>query len=310
VAVILVVAYVLISGIYIWSSGILAARAVSTVMDLYKIELLKGTAFVAVTGILLLLFSWALLSLIARQEVELVHHRNALVESERRATAGLFASSVAHDINNILMAMRFDVEELEQEQADPDKQQVVQQIGTALDDLTVLARRLMTAGKRGIPGEFTDVDMTELARETVDYVRTHSKARTCRIDFDAEQTIRMRANPTIIRQMLSNLILNAADATDGKGHILVRLRQTEKDLILEVHDNGPGIAPERREAIFTEMQSTKPQGTGLGLLSVKVYAEAHQGTAAVMQSFLGGACFQIVLPLHERARHGILAEVF
>lgn len=309
VAVILVLAYVVISGIYIWSSDVLAARFASSVTELWRIQLMKGIAFIAVTGTLLLFSSWALLSLIARQEVELVRQRNALLESERRATAGLFASSVAHDINNVLMALRFDVQELE-ELEDPDKQQVIQQISTALDDLTVLARRLMAAGKKGIPGDFTEEDMTELVRETVSYVKTHSKARTCRIDFDAEETIRMRANPTIIRQMLSNLIINAADATDGKGQILVRMRATDKDLILEVHDNGPGIPSERREALFTEMQSTKPQGTGLGLLSVKVYVEAHQGTVEAGESFLGGACFRIVLPLHERARHGILAEVF
>lgn len=311
VALVFALVYSILCGTYIWFSGFAAARMAQDVESLRYIESVKGTIFIIVTGIALFLLSWALLALLARQEVELLQQRDALVESERRASAGLFASSVAHDINNILMALRFDMDELEQADGiDENYRQTLQRVNKAQEDLAVLARRLVATGQKEIPGEFVEVEMVPLVRDTIDYVQLHSKARTCRIDLDAEGPVMIHANPTIIRQMLSNLLINAAEATNGRGHIMVRLRETDKDLVIEVHDNGPGIPSDRWDSIMTALHTSKLHGSGLGLLSVKVYAEAHQGRVRVDDSFLGGACFVITLPLHERASLGILAEVF
>jgi len=311
VALVLVLGYALLCVAYIWLSDLVAAQTAETVEELRHIESVKGTIFILITGTALFFSSWALLTLIARQEVALLQQRNALVESEKRASAGLFASSVAHDINNILMALRFDIDELEQAtRIDNNYHETLRQVIGALEDLAVLARRLVAMGKKEIPGEFVDVDMVSLVRDTIRYVQLHSRARSCRIDLDAEGEVMTQANPVIIRQMLANLLINAADATNGRGQIIVRVRETDSDLVIEVHDNGPGIPCSEWETIMTTLQTSKPNGSGLGLLSVKVYAEAHQGRVRIDDSFLGGACFIITMPLHDRARRGILAEVF
>jgi len=101
--------------------------------------------------------------------------------------------------------------------------------------------------------------------------------------------------------MLLNLILNAADATHGRGRIDVRLRRAEDMAILEVNDDGPGVPAERRGAIFDAFYSSKAHGTGLGLLTVKVTAEEHGGAVEVETSDLGGACFRVRLPRERPA---------
>jgi signal transduction histidine kinase len=96
--------------------------------------------------------------------------------------------------------------------------------------------------------------------------------------------------------MLLNLILNAADATRGRGRIDVYSRREDESVVLEVHDDGPGVPPDLREKVFTAFFSSKAHGTGLGLLSVKVTVEAHGGTVEVGDSDLGGARLKVTLP--------------
>ena len=100
----------------------------------------------------------------------------------------------------------------------------------------------------------------------------------------------------LIDQVLINLLLNAADATGGQGHLEVRLRVVGDEARLEVHDDGKGL-PEGMEAqLFQPFATTKPHGTGLGLVSVRECALAHGGRVEYARSPLGGAAFSVCLP--------------
>ena len=303
---VLVTSYMVLVLVYLWLSGALAARVSGTVEELQRLEILKGTAFVVVSSAALFLLSWQLLSRIARQEMALLEQRDALVTAERRAVAGVFASSVAHDINNILMLLRYDVEELIQAQElNPEHRIIAEQLGPAVEDLAVMSKRLAAAGQKSMPGEFVDVDLVELARRVLDFARTHAKLRNCTIEIIGEKSLRTLANPTIIRLMLLNLLINAGDATGGQGKIQIRVRKINSSASLEVHDNGPGVPDRERETLFVSYYTSKQAegGVGLGLVSVRVYAEAHGGAARICDSPLGGACFCITLPIrHEKNR--------
>ena len=107
----------------------------------------------------------------------------------------------------------------------------------------------------------------------------------------------MPLDEVLVDRMILNLVLNAADATKGAGKIDLRIRRKDRQVILELHDNGPGVPDQAREAIFDPFYSSKTNGLGLGLLSVRACAEAHGGSVEVKPSDLGGACFRITLPL-------------
>jgi signal transduction histidine kinase len=76
------------------------------------------------------------------------------------------------------------------------------------------------------------------------------------------------------------------------------IARAEQSVLIEIHDSGPGIEPDMRERIFEAFNTTKTSGFGLGLTSVKIYADIHKGKVEVGESNLGGACFRITLPVH------------
>ncbi|MCX5770490.1 MAG: HAMP domain-containing sensor histidine kinase [Candidatus Hydrogenedentes bacterium] len=303
---VLVAVYMILVVAYIWTSGILAARASGSVEELRRLETIKEIAFVVVSSAALFLLSWQLLSRISRQEMVLLEQRDALVTAERRAVAGVFASSVAHDINNILMLLRYDVAELLQAQElNPEHKIITEQLGPAVEDLAVMSKRLAAAGQKSIPGEFIEVDLVALAQHVVEFAKTHAKLRHCSIEVTGDHSLSILANPTIMRLMLLNLLINAGDATGGQGQIQINVHQANNSALIEVHDNGPGVPERERENLFTPYYTSKQAegGVGLGLISVRVYAEAHAGTVGICDSHLGGACFNIRLPVrHEKAR--------
>jgi C4-dicarboxylate-specific signal transduction histidine kinase len=103
-----------------------------------------------------------------------------------------------------------------------------------------------------------------------------------------------------------NLILNAADATNGNGKIHIRLWQSDGQVHLEVHDNGPGIPPEMRDRVFEPLYTSKPDGTGLGLVSVRWRSRKSledRFPSSILRSAgpVSGSAFQRELPFPHDA---------
>lgn len=278
-------------------SGAIAAALAENVQRLEQLELWKGLIFSVSTGALFFLFAWTLLRRIAAQELRVSQQRSALLESERRAMVGLFASSIAHDIANILVVARGSLGFLEE--AGPEGVQqldAISRLRRSLEELRVLTRRMVTIENVRIPDEVAEVELDALVREVVALARSHMDVRGCTVRVPVNDPVTLSGNKSMLGMMLLNLILNAADATRGRGRIDVSLRRTDDAAVLEVHDDGPGVPPELREKVFTAFFSSKAHGTGLGLLSVKVTVEAHAGRIEVAESPLGGACFRVILP--------------
>ena len=97
-------------------------------------------------------------------------------------------------------------------------------------------------------------------------------------------------------QMFLNLILNAIDATDVGGRITVRAEVVGDALIVQVQDDGAGIAPEHRDRLFQPYFTTKKHGTGLGLFVTRKLVQDHGGEVEVMFGSDAGTTFQVRLP--------------
>jgi signal transduction histidine kinase len=121
------------------------------------------------------------------------------------------------------------------------------------------------------------------------------RVRGRRIETELCDEATAEVDVVLFEQMLANLVLNAADACPDGGLVRVVLVNHDLHVRLEVHDSGPGIPADKRESIFTAFESSKPEGLGLGLLSVRAAVVMQGGSLSVDSSPLGGAAFIVQL---------------
>jgi two-component system, NtrC family, sensor histidine kinase HydH len=103
-------------------------------------------------------------------------------------------------------------------------------------------------------------------------------------------------DPEQIKQFLLNLVLNAIQATAGKGTVTIRTVATEESVCIDIYDEGQGITPEDRERIFDPFFTTKENGTGLGLAIALNIATQHGGVLECRPNPGGGTVFRLELP--------------
>lgn len=288
--------YIVICSLYIWLSGLIAVRISNSVISLQSIELFKGLLFVLITGSICFFFVYQLLLRIQNQNKELEIQRKALVDLQARTLSGTIAAGIAHDINNVICSVDFDINELLDVVPDSKKAHI-ERISKSYTKIVEMASRLQSIGKVRTEISLKSIDLCELIRQTIDFAMIHRRIKPCDIQFEEHNAIYLKINPELIEQMLINLMINAADATESKGKIKICLIKNLNHVCIEVHDNGPGVKEENRDNLFRPYFTTKPHGTGLGLATVKTCAELHGGSVIVESSYLGGALFKIVLPL-------------
>jgi two-component system sensor histidine kinase HydH len=297
--------YTLVAIVYIVASSSIAARLSANVEQLNRIETLKGILFVVVTAVATFLGSYYAFARLERAHAQIIARDRALVDNERRVFAGLIAGAIAHDSNNVLVAVIADLEELRDGR--PADDPTVQRLKHSVERMIALNRRLLSNARRGQAALPEDVEVIHLVRETLAVTRSHQSVRRCTVEFAPAGPVRLHTHPLLLQQILANLVVNAGEACGGNGRIEVRLHDSPEFVTLEVHDNGPGVPVERRDQLFDALETTKPSGTGLGLFSVKSCVAALEGSVDVGESPLGGACFRVRLPELARKHTGTTA---
>jgi two-component system sensor histidine kinase HydH len=288
--------YIVLCSIYIWLSGEIAVKMSDSLSGLKNIDLYKGLAFVTITGIIIFTFSFFTLRRIKIQHHELNLQRKLLLQSQAHVLAGTFASGIAHDINNVLTAVDFGLSEIEGSIPDSKKEHF-NRINKSYMMIKDLAERLLKMGKNQTIDTMKPVDLDTFISDTVNFAKRHRKLKLCTIKHVRNEVFTLNINPFLFEQMLINLMLNAADATNQEGVIELHVKKIEDSVAIEIHDNGPGISDENRELIFQPFHTTKSDGTGLGLSTVKFCVELHKGTIVIDKSPLGGALFRISFPV-------------
>jgi len=226
---------------------------------------------------------------------ELEHGRQQAVEAERLQAFRETARRVAHEIKNPLTPIRFALARL-RGHAPQELQEDVDVIAVESERLDRMAKSFAEFGRlhEGPPSE---VDMGELVRYT---------ARSCvppgiALDLQIDENLpRIYGNNGALAGALSNVLLNAVDASSGKGRITVSVlpaKMGERDAVrVSVADNGKGIAPESLERIWEPYVTYKPGGTGLGLAIARQAIWAHDGTVNATSTLGNGTEIQFTIP--------------
>jgi signal transduction histidine kinase len=151
-------------------------------------------------------------------------------------------------------------------------------------------------------GELVEVDLHEGLETTIVVLGHRLKHTSIEIVRHYERELpKLTVRGSELNQVWTNLLENAIDALGEHGTITITTRREGRSVVVEVADDGPGIAPEIRERVFDSFFTTKDvgHGTGLGLATVwRIVVDRHDGAVA-LQSRPGQTMFQVTLPLTQ-----------
>lgn len=242
-----------------------------------------------------------------RAEAERHAREQQMVEDQRLQSLGLLAGGVAHDINNLLTPIWTNIELLRLTR--DNSPQTIEQLNavvTATQRARDLVRQMLAYAGRH-PMVLAQVELNGLITESQSLLRS-SLPKNISIQWElASEPLPIVADYTQLQQVVMNLILNAAEAFEGKaGEVFVTTRRqptattsSGAEVALAVRDTGPGIAPEHLSRIFDPFFTTKTAGHGLGLSATQGIIRAHHGSLEVQSVVDKGTTFTIRLPLGE-----------
>lgn len=240
---------------------------------------------------------------IARDISEKKEFERHLVRMERLHALGEMAAGVAHEFNNVLAAILGRVELLLATTPDPSLKKSFSILRkTALDGAAVI-RRIQNFG-RALPEEATALlDLNSLVREALEvtepkWIReAHSRGVPISVETDLKQLPPVRGESAQLREVLTNLILNAVDAMPEGGVLTIRTFSQDESVFVEVRDTGEGMLEEVRNRAFEPFFTTKgDRGSGLGLSIAYGIICRHGGEIGVSSEPGHGSTFLIRLP--------------
>lgn len=284
------IAYVVLFGLYIALSSTVLASNAASIDELWRYELAKGLLFAAASTLgVYATLRWIFTSL-SNAARESLAQQAALIELERKALAGSLALSIAHDINNALVGFKLTIDAGSR----PKGEDMAKLQGRALNLLEELVQRLSQIGEQTQQSRPQPVSMCRLVEDTVSLIRAHRALSGCTVRAVCGTDSQLMTDPTLVQQILLNLLLNAADANEGRGTIEVNVDRRDAHPYFEVNDQGPGVPGAQRSRIFEPFRSTKGKRTGIGLFSVRLCAKALGARVEVDDAPGGGASFRVL----------------
>jgi signal transduction histidine kinase len=235
---------------------------------------------------------------LARRRQHEVEVASRLVHVDQLAHLGELAAGLAHEIKNPLAGIQGALELLRDDaRAEEDKFRLFEEMLAELRRVNAILQRLLESG-RPAPLRVVETDPASLIRDTVDLLAPGLRRKGVRLSVEtATELPRLRSDPAKVRQVLVNLVQNAAEAArDGEVVVRASWLRAVGEVVFEVADNGPGIAPHDLERIFQPFFTTKFTGTGLGLAISKSLVEQHGGRIEVDSEPGRGTRMLVFLP--------------
>ena len=210
--------------------------------------------------------------------------------TQNQVWAGM-AKETAHQLGTPLSSLQGWVEMLKEEHGTLN---IVKEMEKDVDRLKLVSDRF---GKIGSAPQLESHNVVKQVEHMVDYMRKRATGKTTMGVETVAPVINANINPPLFDWVIENLLKNALDALEGKGIIAVRIHENEKEVIVDVADNGKGISKQNINKVFKPGFTTKKRGWGLGLsLSRRIIELYHRGQLFVKQSDPGkGTIFRIVL---------------
>ena len=225
---------------------------------------------------------------------------------DRFYNRGRMAGEIAHEINNHLSVLSGNLELLpvalvKNEQRKVDRN--LQQMREAIERINRFSDGLMDSNQSGQEDVVLEVcDVNQLVENVIAFLKPQNRFNKMKIDTCLSSKVPLaRIDAAQIQQVLVNLVDNAAESicdSSVEGHITVSTSITvlrgERAVQIEVSDSGPGVPTEKLDRLFEDRFTTKPRGSGFGLVTCRKILDGHHGQ--ISYAFNSGAIFTLCLP--------------
>jgi two-component system, NtrC family, sensor kinase len=223
-------------------------------------------------------------------------------QTQRLASLGFMLAGVCHEVSNPLSAVNSMVQILQSKRGvTPETMQKgLASIASNIARVLAITRKLgdfsRVRGDAPVP-----VAIDSAIEAALSLLRHSACGAAVEVRYRRAPGAIVLAHAGELEQVVFNILLNAAQAMNGAGRIEVRASANEHDLALSVRDTGPGVPPEHLKRVFDPFFTTKQPGEGTGLGLAIAYEIAHElgGTIRASNHAQGGACFEVMLPLHR-----------
>ncbi|HZL43345.1 MAG TPA: ATP-binding protein [Verrucomicrobiae bacterium] len=227
-----------------------------------------------------------------------------ILQAERLAVLGRFTRSIVHDLKNPLNIIGLSAEMAGMENATPqNRQKFAATIRSQVERISDLVGEILLFTQGARPNYVLGTsDYTAFVQHMAAELRQELELRGVRLESALPPgRVKLAFDPKRLRRVFENLIHNAMDFLPEGGKILVRFRVADNELITDIEDTGPGIAPEIAGKLFEAFATHgKANGTGLGLSICKRIVEDHRGRIWAENRTGGrGAVFSFALPLPQ-----------
>ena len=212
---------------------------------------------------------------------------------EKMAYMGEMAAGITHEIKNPLASLAGSIQILRKEiPYDPEHDKLMQIVLRETDRLNTLVSNFLLFAKPPM-GKIEIIELETALKETLKlFERNQSNSKRVSTTIDLASNIWVEMDPVHLRQVMWNLLLNAAEAIEGEGMINVKTYPVKPNYAcIEVSDNGIGMTKRQIQSIFDPFFTTKPDGTGLGLSIVHSILESYNSWLDVVSKVGEGTKF-------------------
>jgi signal transduction histidine kinase len=220
-----------------------------------------------------------------------------LSDADRHLFHSRAVEGVVHNLRNHVATAQAYLREIDKRQLDDVNRESLMTATEAANDAVAVLHSLAQGATPKVSLAPNPVDLNELAVRAIGMARPRARIKEVQVSMrESPADVKVRADPLLLREVMTNLVNNAIDAAPTGGRVdLSTGRRPNGSAYLSVADNGPGVNEDHRHHLFEPHFTTKEGGTGLGLFMSYGIVREHQGELLYTGSSRG-AVFTVVLP--------------
>lgn len=278
-----------------YSEAILVENAKS-VKSLYYLLDFVFPVLITVIGIAIIIVIM-LFAKTKHQTITIINAQNELLKKERMSTIGEITAKLSHDLRNSVTAIKMSSESMQmrlEKKMDPKLEENIPRINEAVARMIHQISQILGFVKT-MPFDIRLVSLSAILEDALKYtdIPDSVAVRVPKEDYS------LMADRIQLSIAFGNILSNAVDAMNGKGEIIIRASADDHHLSLEFENTGSEIPQDDLKKIFEPLFTTKTEGTGLGLSSVRDIINMHNGRISVTSP---PTIFRITIPLAQKSK--------